>query len=137
MQQAHANYDAAVAVYRQTALSAFQQVEDQLASLRILEREGAMADTTVIDARRAEQLTLNQYKAGIVDYTTVVTAQTTRVNAEVSALAVLSQRLVASVDLVDAVGGGWDTRELPQKHRVLLHPAQNRRSRDGEASTAP
>jgi NodT family efflux transporter outer membrane factor (OMF) lipoprotein len=111
--QARANYDAAVAQYRQAALTAFQQVEDQLASLRILEREAATAEMTVNDARRSEQLALNQYKAGVADYTTVVTAETTRLTAEVSALNVLQQRLTASVDLVGAIGGGWSTDKLP------------------------
>jgi len=112
--QARANYDVAVAQYRQTALAAFQQVEDDLASLRILEQEAAAADRAVTDARRSEQLTLNQYKTGVADYTAVVTAQTNRLNAEVSALNVLSQRITASVDLVDALGGGWNDTQLPK-----------------------
>lgn len=112
--QARANYDQAVANYRQAVLTAFQQVEDQTAALRILEQEAGVQNRTVSDARQAEQIALNQYKAGIADYTTVVTAQTTRLNAEITALNVLSQRLTASVNLVVALGGGWDQSQLPQ-----------------------
>ena len=112
--QARANYDQAVANYRQIVLTAFQQVEDQTAALRILEQEASVQNQTVKDARQAEQIALNQYKAGIADYTTVVTAQTTRLNAETTALNVLGQRLTASVNLVVALGGGWDQSQLPQ-----------------------
>lgn len=113
--QARANYDQAVAQYRQTALAAFQQVEDNLASLRILESQAVVLNQTVADARQAEQIALNQYKAGTVDFTTVVTAQATRLNAETTALNVLSQRLTASVDLVVALGGGWQASQLPKE----------------------
>jgi NodT family efflux transporter outer membrane factor (OMF) lipoprotein len=112
--QARANYDQAVANYRQTVLTAFQQVEDQLSALRILEQQSKVQDQTVKDAREAEQIALNQYKAGLVDYTTVVNAQTTRLNAETTALNVMSQRLTASVNLVVALGGGWDKSQLPE-----------------------
>lgn len=111
---ARADYDQTVAVYRQTVLTAFQQVEDQLAALRILERQAAVQNRTVKDARQAEQIALNQYKAGITDYTTVVTAQTARFNAEANAIDVLSQRLTASVNLVVALGGGWDASQIPE-----------------------
>lgn len=111
--EARANYDQAVAIYRQTVLTAFQQVEDQLAALRILERQAVVQNRTVKDARQAEQIALNQYKAGIADYTTVVTAQTTRLNAEAAAIDVQSQRLTASVNLVVALGGGWDASQIP------------------------
>ncbi len=112
--EARANYDEAVATYRETVLEALEQVENDLASLRVLESEAAAQATTVQDARQSEQITNNQYKAGIADETTVITAETTRFNAEISALNVLSQRLVASADLVAAVGGGWSASDLPQ-----------------------
>ena len=76
-------------------------------TLRVLEQEGAIEDETVKAAREAETLTLNQYKAGTVPYSSVITAQTTRLNAEETALSVLSSRLQASVAMVQALGGGW------------------------------
>jgi NodT family efflux transporter outer membrane factor (OMF) lipoprotein len=105
-------YDAAVASYRQTVLGAFQQVENDLATLHYLQTEYAQQSQAVREAERSQALYLNQYKAGVVAYTTVLTAQTTLLNAEVTALNVQSQRLVASVDLIDAIGGGWSSAEL-------------------------
>ena len=113
-EQARARYDQAVATYRQTVLTAFQQVEDQLAALRVLEQQAAVEDRTVSDARQSEQLALNQYRAGTADFTTVITAQTARFNAESTALSVLNQRLAASVNFVVALGGGWDNSRVPQ-----------------------
>jgi NodT family efflux transporter outer membrane factor (OMF) lipoprotein len=113
-EQARARYDQAVANYRQTALTAFQQVEDQLATLKILEQQAAVEDRTVMDARQSEMLALNQYQAGTADFTTVINAQTTRLNAEFAALNVLNQRLAGSVDLIVALGGGWDASQVPK-----------------------
>ncbi|HEY4264180.1 MAG TPA: efflux transporter outer membrane subunit [Micropepsaceae bacterium] len=113
-QQARARYEQSVAIYRQTVLTAFQQVEDQLAALRVLEQEAAVENQTVSDARQSEQLALNQYRAGTADFTTVITAQTARLNAESSALSVLDQWLAASINLIVALGGGWDNSRLPQ-----------------------
>src|SRR5450631_454464 len=103
-----AAYEATVDTYRQTVLTSFQQVEDEIVTLRVLEQEGAIEDETVKAAREAETLTLNQYKAGTVPYSSVITAQTTRLAAEETALQVLSSRLQASVALIEAFGGGWD-----------------------------
>jgi outer membrane protein TolC len=89
-------------------LTGFQQVEDEIVTLRVLEQEGAIEDQTVKAAREAEALTLNQYKAGTVPYSSVITAQTVRLTAEETALQVLSSRLQASIALVEALGGGWD-----------------------------
>jgi outer membrane protein TolC len=110
--EARANYDQAVANYRETVLSACQQVEDNLSSLRVLEQQAQLQDTAVSDARRSEQLTLNQYKAGVADYATLLTSQTTRLSSEISALSIQSQRLVSSVELISALGGGWNTAQL-------------------------
>jgi NodT family efflux transporter outer membrane factor (OMF) lipoprotein len=115
---ARARYDQSVANYRQTVLVAFQQVEDQLASLRILEEQGAVQDRTVEDARQSEMLALNQYRAGTADFTTVITAQATRLNAESVALNILNQRLAASVSLIIALGGGWDSSRIPDPDEV-------------------
>ena len=110
---ARAAYDESVANYRQTVLSALQQVEDQLASLRILEQQAAVQARALALAREAVQLTLNQYQAGTVAYTTVVVAQTTALGDEQSALTILGSRLAASVTLVEALGGGWNEAQLP------------------------
>jgi NodT family efflux transporter outer membrane factor (OMF) lipoprotein len=110
--QARAAYDATVATYRQTVLTAFQQVEDQLATLRILEQQHEVQEETVKSANLAVQLTLNQYRAGTVAYTTVVTAQTTALGDAQTLLTIRQNRLVASVALIQALGGGWDAATL-------------------------
>jgi NodT family efflux transporter outer membrane factor (OMF) lipoprotein len=106
--QARAAYEASVDTYRQTVLTSFEQVEDDIVTLRVLEQQSGIEDAAVKAAREAEALTLNQYKAGTVPYSSVITAQTTRFAAEETALAVLSSRLQASVGLIEALGGGWD-----------------------------
>ncbi|HMK87506.1 MAG TPA: efflux transporter outer membrane subunit [Steroidobacteraceae bacterium] len=111
---ARAAYEANVATYRQTVLSGFQQVEDEIATLRILEQQAVVEEQAVKAAREAELLTLNQYKAGTVPYSSVITAQTTRLAAEETALTVLSSRLQASVALIEALGGGWSAEQLPR-----------------------
>jgi NodT family efflux transporter outer membrane factor (OMF) lipoprotein len=115
VRQARAAYEGTVDSYRQTVLASFQQVEDQIVTLRVLEQEGAIEDETVKAAREAEGLTLNQYKAGTVPYSSVITAQTTRLSAEETALQVLSSRLQASVALIEALGGGWDASQATAK----------------------
>ena len=114
--EARALYDEAVATYRQTVLSAFQQVEDDLATLRDLETQYAQERQAVRDAERSETLTLNQYKAGVADYASVLTAQTARLTAQINAVSIQSQRLVASADLIDALGGGWSSSRLKQRN---------------------
>jgi NodT family efflux transporter outer membrane factor (OMF) lipoprotein len=113
VRQARAAYQADVASYRQTVLAGIEQVEDQIATLRILEQQAGVEDAAVKAAREAEALTLNQYKAGTVPYSSVITAQTTRLSAEETALTVLSSRLQASVALIEALGGGWSATQLP------------------------
>jgi NodT family efflux transporter outer membrane factor (OMF) lipoprotein len=105
--QARASYDQSVANYRETVLAAFQQVEDDVVTLRVLQRQAGIEDSLVKSAREAEALTLNQYKAGTVPYSSVITAQTTRLSSEQSALAVLRSRLSGSVALIAALGGNW------------------------------
>jgi NodT family efflux transporter outer membrane factor (OMF) lipoprotein len=108
--QARSIYEQRVDNYRQTVLSSLQQVEDQLATLRVLEQSGGIEEATVKAAREAETLTLNQYKAGTVPYSSVISAQTTRLTSEQNALNVLSGRLQASVALIQALGGGWQAQ---------------------------
>ncbi len=118
---ARATYDQTVANYRQTVLTTFQQVEDQLAASRILARQAGVQAAAVTAAQQAETFALNQYRAGTVDYTTVVTAQATALASEETALNILQSRLAASVDLIEALGGGWDSQELPAREQII-HP---------------
>ena len=112
--QAIAAYDAQVATYRQTVLTGYQEVEDNLAALRILEEEATLQDEVVQGARQAVELTNNQYSAGVVSYLNVITAQATALNNERTAVNLAGQRLTASVGLIRALGGGWTAAELPQ-----------------------
>jgi NodT family efflux transporter outer membrane factor (OMF) lipoprotein len=111
--QARAAYEVSVDNYRQTVLSAFQQVEDQIATLRILQDQASVEDEAVKAAKEAEKLTLDQYKAGTVPYSSVIAAQTTTFSSEQTALTVLLNRLQASINLISALGGGWNTGDLP------------------------
>jgi NodT family efflux transporter outer membrane factor (OMF) lipoprotein len=110
---ARATYDASVASYRQTVLTAFQQVEDALSNLRILEMQAKAEATAITSTQRAVQATLNAYRAGTVAYTSVITEQTQLLSNQQTALAIQQSRLVASVALVQALGGGWSTGDLP------------------------
>jgi NodT family efflux transporter outer membrane factor (OMF) lipoprotein len=113
--QARAAYEVSVDSYRQTVLTSFEQVEDDIVTLRVLEQQAGIEDAAVKAAREAETLTLNQYKAGTVPYSSVISAQTTRFGAEQTALAVLSSRLQASVGLIEALGGGWEQSMATEK----------------------
>jgi NodT family efflux transporter outer membrane factor (OMF) lipoprotein len=106
-EQAMAAYDASVASYRQTVLGGFQEVEDNLAALRILEQEAEVQGEAVQAARQSVVLTTNQYKAGTVSYLNVITVQATALANERTAADILGRRLAASVLLVKALGGGW------------------------------
>jgi len=114
-EQALGAYDEDVAIYRQTVLTGFQEVEDNLAALRILEEEAALQDEVVAAARQAVELTTNQYRAGVVSYLNVIAAQTTLQANERSAASILGRRLTASVALVKALGGGWSSEALPNR----------------------
>jgi NodT family efflux transporter outer membrane factor (OMF) lipoprotein len=110
---ARAAYDQSVATYRQTVLSAFQQVEDELVALKVLQSQAAAEDYAVRTAQRSVTIALNEYEAGTQAYTSVVTEQTALLTAQEAALQVREQRLQASVALVQALGGGWSTADLP------------------------
>ncbi len=112
-EQAIANYDAVVAAYRQTVLTGLQEVEDNVAALRILEEAAAVQREALDAARQTLELTLNQYKAGTVSYLNVVTAQTTALASERTAVDIQGRRLIATVLLVRALGGGWSAASLP------------------------
>jgi NodT family efflux transporter outer membrane factor (OMF) lipoprotein len=110
--QATAAYDANVATYRQTVLSGFQEVEDNLAAMRILEQEAQVQDEAVQASRLSVELITNQYKAGIVSYLNVIQVQTTALSNERTALDIQNRRLAASVLLIKALGGGWEEKLL-------------------------
>ncbi len=113
-EEARATYDANVASYRETTLVAFQEVEDNLAALRILEEEAEAEDEAVKAAQKSTEITTNQYKAGTAAYLNVITAETAELGNERTAIDVLGKRLNASVLLIKALGGGWDASTLPQ-----------------------
>jgi NodT family efflux transporter outer membrane factor (OMF) lipoprotein len=118
VEQARATFDQYIAAYRQTVLAGFQQVEDELATLRILAQQSVVEDQVVKTAQEATRLTLNQYKAGTVPYSSVVTAQATELQTEETAIQVIENRLVASVTLIEAVGGGWNAGKLPRVDQI-------------------
>ena len=115
VQAAQATYDAAVATYRQTVLTAFENTEDYLSALRILDRQSVAQARAVSLSEQAVTVAFNQYYAGTVDYTTVVTSEATALSNEQSALTIQQERLVDSVSLIEQMGGGWDVTDLPSK----------------------
>jgi NodT family efflux transporter outer membrane factor (OMF) lipoprotein len=120
---ARATYDADVATYRQTVLAAFQDVEDNLASLRILEQEIVVQRQAVDSARQALAIVTNEYKAGTVGFVNVLTAQTTAFIAEQKLETIAGQRMVSSVGLVKALGGGWDASQMNRETGDVAAPA--------------
>jgi NodT family efflux transporter outer membrane factor (OMF) lipoprotein len=112
--QAIAVYDQNVATYRQTVLTAFQNVEDDLATLKILEKEELAERAAADAAAETLRITENQYKAGTVDYLNVVSAQNASLNAEKAARDITGRSLTASVGLLMSLGGGWTVDALPQ-----------------------
>nr|WP_271789323.1 efflux transporter outer membrane subunit [Commensalibacter communis] len=115
VKQAEAQYDMAVATYRQTVLEAIQGVEDQLSNLRILDEQYTQQQQAVELANQTVQIALNQYKVGTEDYTTVVTQQITSLNNQQTALGIQQQRMVDSVLLIQNLGGGWNDKRLPSR----------------------
>jgi len=112
-ESARANYDATVATYRQTSLTAFQEVEDNVAALRILENEGQQQEQAVASSQESLQLFTNRYKGGVDTYLQVITAQTIELANERNAIDIERRRLDASVLLIKALGGGWNASNLP------------------------
>jgi NodT family efflux transporter outer membrane factor (OMF) lipoprotein len=126
VQQFRAAYDATVAQYRQTVLTAFQQVEDDLASLRILARQIEQQETAVKSSELYLALSLLRYTQGIDSYLNVITAQTTLLANRQTLVAIRTQEMTANVQLVQAVGGGWDASQMPSPKKLLskIDPAQ-------------
>jgi NodT family efflux transporter outer membrane factor (OMF) lipoprotein len=113
--QAIAAYNQTVANYRQTVLTGFQQVEDNVAALRILEQEAQVQDKAVAAAQKYLELADTRYKGGVTSYLEVTTAQTAALSDEVTAVNILGRRMVDAVTLVEALGGGWNASELPAR----------------------
>ena len=113
--QAVAAYDQAVANYRQTVLTGFQQVEDNVAALRILEHEAQVQNTAVAAADKYLALANTRYTGGVTSYLEVTTAQSAALSDEVTAVNILGRRMVDAVTLVQALGGGWDRSTLPER----------------------
>jgi NodT family efflux transporter outer membrane factor (OMF) lipoprotein len=124
---AKADFDAGMATYRQTVLTAFQQVEDEMAALRILEQETGATNETVKAAQMALDITVAQYKAGTATYLQVETQQTALFAEQKALVDLLTRRMVSSVLLVQALGGGWDTSQLPE---VSALSASEKRSKN-------
>jgi outer membrane protein TolC len=110
-----AGYDGAIATYRQTTLTAFQEVEDNLAALGILDSEAQQQQEATSSAQESLQLFTNRYKGGVDTYLQVITAQTIALQNERNEVDILRRRMDASVLLIKAVGGGWSTAELPKE----------------------
>src|SRR5499427_898935 len=118
VQEALAFFDQTIANYRQTVLTAFQQIEDQLAAQRILAQEAETQAAAVTSAREAVRIINNQWLAGTVNYTSVVVAQATALANEETALNIRQSRLVASATLIQDLGRGWDVTQLPTRARI-------------------
>lgn len=113
VQQFRAAYDQTTASYRETVLTAFQQIEDNLAALRLLSTEIQQQDTAVKSAQRNLAVATDRYRLGIDPYLNVITAQTTLLSNQQTAVNLSMQQMTASVQLIEALGGGWDTSQLP------------------------
>ena len=113
--QAKAAYDSSVAFYRETVLSSFQQVEDNLAALRVLEQEAGVQETAVQAAQRSLDLSNTRYEGGVTSYLEVITAQNAALSDEVTAVNILGRRMASAVLLVEALGGGWNRSGLPSR----------------------
>ena len=110
--QAKASYDEMAADYQQTVLSAFQEVEDSLSDLRVLEEESKTQDAAVAAANRSLEQATNRYKGGLENYLTVITAQSAALTNQRTAVSLLTRRMTSTVLLVKALGGGWDVSKL-------------------------
>jgi NodT family efflux transporter outer membrane factor (OMF) lipoprotein len=114
-EEAKTAYDSSVASYRQTVLTGFQQVEDNLAALRILEQEARVQTSAVQAAQRSLDLSNARYSGGVTSYLEVITAQNAALTDEVTAVNILGRRMASAVLLIQAIGGGWDRANLPDR----------------------
>jgi len=124
VEQYRAQYDQTVANYRNTVLTAFQQVEDNLSALRILSQEIQEQDTAIASAQRSLNLATDRYRLGIDPYLNVITAQTTLFSNQQTAVNLRIEQIVDSVQLIEALGGGWDSSTLPTSQQIISRHAQ-------------
>jgi len=137
VEQAQASYDAAVAVYRLDVLTSFQQVEDNLATLRILSEEAAQQAAAVAAAERSLTIARNRYLAGTTTYLEVVTAQTVALANERAAVEIQTRRMTAAVNLVKALGGGWRASDLPYSGAVTASAPPDSTDRPSTSGPRP
>ena len=119
VQQYQAAFDQTVANYRQAVLTAFQQVEDNLAALRILSKEIQQQDAAVKSAERNLRVATDRYKLGLDPYLNVITAQTALLSNQQTAVNLRMQQMTSSVQLIEALGGGWDTKQIPSQQQLI------------------
>jgi NodT family efflux transporter outer membrane factor (OMF) lipoprotein len=124
VEQYRAQYDETVANYRNTVLTAFQQVEDNLAGLRILSEEIQQQDTAIRSAQRSLKLATDRYRLGIDPYLNVITAQTTLFSNQQTAVTLRITQIVDSVQLIEALGGGWDSSTIPTPQQIVSRQSQ-------------
>ena len=122
MQQFRANYDETIANYRQDVLTAFQQVEDNLASLRILSQELQQQDAAVKSAQRNLTIAMDRYRVGLDPYLDVIVAQTALLGDQETAVSLRMEQMTSSVQLIEALGGGWDASQLPSAASIIAKP---------------
>lgn len=123
--QAKAAYSQTVANYQQTVLTGFQEVEDSLAALRILENEAQVEGVAVAAAEHSLALSNNRYKGGVANYLEVITAQSAALTDERTAVEIAGRRMTASVSLIKALGGGWNRKSLPTVQKDTRAPTAN------------
>ncbi|MGA2722302.1 MAG: efflux transporter outer membrane subunit [Bryobacteraceae bacterium] len=133
LESAQAAYDATVAAYRQTVLSAFQEVEDDLSNLRYLAEQAVEEQEAVVAAQEALSLEMDRYRAGTDSYLNVITTQIIALGDEQTAITILQQRMSAAVDLVKALGGGWDASTLPSGNALRSAALADPKSTQGVA----
>ncbi len=122
VQEAQATYEGQVDTYRQTVLTAFQQVQDDLSGLRILANENNVADNAVKEAQQSLTIATNEYQAGTQDYLDVITTQATALSDQITAVDLRTRRMTTSVLLIVALGGGWDASQVPSTAGVADVP---------------
>ena len=130
VEEFQANYDSVVAGYRQTALTAFQEVEDALVALRVLAQEAEEQASAVRGAEESLALELDRYKGGTVGYLDVIQTQVIALNNERASVDILQRRMTAAVSLIRALGGGWSQTTLPSPSDLKAKPAKTARSID-------
>ena len=128
-EQARAAYGYQVAAYRENVLTGFQQVEDNLAAVRILEHEAQVQDEAVTAAQRSLDLSVTRYRGGVTSYLEVITAQSAALTDEVTAVNILGRRMASTVLLIQALGGGWDRSSLPERPECSGRLASSRGSK--------